>query len=95
MFGCSPVCILLAGCAASSIIVSAQAIDWVDCSRNVPDPSTYLNVTGVDLNALPKTLHCGRITVPMDYSEPRGPTNNITLGMAMYRPEKPKGLIFL
>lgn len=86
---------LLAGCAAISTIVSAQSIKWVNCSQNVPDPATYLNVTGVDLNALPKTLHCGRITVPVDYSQPLGTSNNITLGLAMYRPEKPKGVIFL
>lgn len=95
MFTHSSIYLLLASGAAFPKIASAQAIDWVDCSKNVPDPATYLNVTGVDLNALPKTLHCGRITVPMDYSQPISATNNITLGLAMYRPGKPKGVIFL
>jgi hypothetical protein len=72
-------------------------ISWIDCSKNVPlvpgdttfDPST------VDLNNLPTTLHCGQIEVPMDYSRPISPSNNITVGLAMYRPEKPKGALFL
>jgi hypothetical protein len=85
----------LAACAVFTPIVSAQSIDWLDCSQNVPDSATYLNVTGVDLSALPSTLHCGRIMVQMDYSRPIGPSNNITLGLAMYRPANPKGVIFL
>lgn len=86
---------LLAICALSITLISAQLIDWVDCSQNVPDPATFLNVNGVDLKALPSTLHCGRLTVPMDYSRPISASNNVTLGLAMYRPEKPKGVIFL
>jgi hypothetical protein len=30
----------------------------------------------------------------MDYDKPIGPKNNITLGLAMYRPEKPNGVLF-
>jgi hypothetical protein len=95
MFTCSAMSCLIAACTALATIASAQSIEWVDCSQNVPDPATYLNVTGVDLNALPSTLHCGRITVPMDYSHPISPSNNITLGLAMYRPKSPRGVIFL
>lgn len=81
-------CILLA------TTVSSQKINWVDCSKHVPTPATYFNATGVDLKALPPTLHCGRIEVPMDYSKPISASNNITLGLAMYRPKNPKGVIF-
>ena len=30
----------------------------------------------------------------MDYDKEIGPDNNITLGLAMYRPQQPKGVIF-
>jgi hypothetical protein len=76
--------------------IAAQSINWVDCSQNVPEPATGLNISGVDLSALPSTLHCGRVDVPMDYSKPINASgNNITLGLAMYRPPNPKGVIFL
>jgi hypothetical protein len=82
-------------CALCTTIISATSIDWIDCSQNVPPEATYLNVTGVDLTSLPSTLHCGNIVVPMDYSKTIGEGNNITLGLAMYRPKSPKGIIFL
>ena len=69
-------------------------IEWVDCSKHVPHTDIPLNLTGVDLSALPSTLHCGRFVVPMDYAKPISATNNITLGLAMYRPKNPKGVIF-
>lgn len=74
--------------------ISAQKINWVDCSKHVPPPATFFNATGVDLKSLPPTLHCGRLEVPMDYSKPISASNNITLGLAMYRPKNPKGVIF-
>jgi hypothetical protein len=95
MVSCSFTCRLLAACTVLATASSAQSIDWVDCSQNVPDPATFLNITGVDLSALPPTLHCGRIEVPMDYSQPISASNNITLGLAMYRPANPEGVIFL
>jgi hypothetical protein len=74
--------------------LSSSKIQWVDCSEHVPHTDTALNLTGVDLSALPSTLHCGQLEVPMDYAKPLSSTNNITLGLAMYRPENPKGVIF-
>ncbi|KAF7969925.1 hypothetical protein HWV62_25528 [Athelia sp. TMB] len=43
--------------------------------------------------SLPINLHCGLLVVPMEYSKPISSSNNITLGFAMRRPEKPKGLL--
>ena len=70
-------------------------IAWVDCAKHVPIPATNLNVTGVNLSALPPTLHCGQLVVPVDYSKPISASNQITLGLAMYRPPNPKGVLFL
>lgn len=86
---------LLFVCRLLATAVSASSINWVDCSQNVPSNATFLNTTGVNLSALPSTLHCGRIEVPMDYSKPISAENNITLGLAMYRPKNPRGVIFL
>ena len=69
-------------------------IRWVKCSQHVPTGTGELYLTGVDLGALPSTLHCGRIDVPMDYSRLMCEQNKITLGLAMYRPVKPKGVLF-
>ncbi|KAJ5825954.1 hypothetical protein N7474_003092 [Penicillium riverlandense] len=71
---------------------SAKTIRWVDCSENVP---STLDLTGVNLNDLPTTLHCGQINVPMDYSRPLSPNNVVTLNLAMYRPVKPMGVLFV
>ena len=68
-------------------------IEWVDCSQNVPSESVF-NASGIDLTRLPTTLKCGQIAVPMDYSQPMSDCNIITLGLAMYRPVNPKGVIF-
>jgi len=75
--------------AAASI---PKSIRWVDCSKNVP---STLDLTNVNLAKLPSTLHCGQIDVPMDYSKPLSPHNTITLGLAMHRPAKPKGALFV
>jgi hypothetical protein len=75
-----------------------HSIRWVDCARNVPVSTTptggSFNASTVDLTKLPSTLHCGQIDVPMDYSKPFCDDNKITLGLAMYRPLKPKGPLF-
>ena len=81
-------------CSILVAVISAQKIDWLDCSKHVAEAVTFLNTTGIDLSKHPPTLHCGRLTVPMDYSKPIGASNNITLGLAMYRPKNPKGAIF-
>lgn len=81
-------------CSVLTAVPSTQKINWVDCSKHVPEPATFLDTTGVNLSALPRTLHCGRLTVPMDYSKPISASNNITIGLAMYRPKNPKGVIF-
>ena len=70
---------------------TGQAIQWIDCASHIPQPlkNTSLPAT------LPSTLHCGRLNVPMDYSEPMSDNNTITLGFSMYRPKNPQGLINL
>ncbi|KAJ7635317.1 hypothetical protein FB45DRAFT_911269 [Roridomyces roridus] len=71
-------------------------IRWVDCHENVPQPlQSTLNVTGTSFaGTLPKTLFCGEIDVPMDYTRPfDSATNNITVGFAMNRPRDPAGLL--
>jgi len=70
-------------------------INWVDCAKNVPDVASAFDTSALNLANLPSTLHCGQLDVPMDYSKPFGDTNQVTLGLAMYRPVKPKGVIFL
>jgi hypothetical protein len=67
-------------------------IKWLDCRDQVP---FTLDLGGVDKENLPDSLHCGELVVPMDYAKPISAQNNITLGIAMYRPEKPKGVVFL
>ncbi len=71
------------------------AIQWVDCHKkeNVPLSLPQL-FSNADITNLPSTLHCGRIVVPMNYEKAIGEGNNITLGLAMYRPKQPKGVIF-
>jgi hypothetical protein len=69
-----------------------SAIRWFDCRDQLPQS---VPLEGVDLTNLPEALKCGRIDVPMDYKRPMGSHNNITLGLAMYRPRNPKGVIFL
>jgi len=68
-------------------------IDWLDCHNAVP-PVLPLQFPTANISALPSTLHCGQIEVPMDYSRPISAENSITVGLAMYRPENPKGLLF-
>lgn len=87
---------ILRAFALSGVVAYAQTnqIQWIDCSKNVPDPMTNLDTTGVNLSSLPSELRCGQIVVPMDYSKPLNVSNNITLGLAMYRPAKPKGALF-
>ncbi|KAI1120119.1 hypothetical protein F5Y10DRAFT_290288 [Nemania abortiva] len=67
-------------------------IQWVDCRAHVP---STLALNSTELANLPETLRCGQISVPMDYSRPCGFENNITLGIAMHRPQKAKGAIFV
>ncbi|KAF4637604.1 hypothetical protein G7Y89_g477 [Cudoniella acicularis] len=71
-------------------------IRWTDCAKSVPELTTSgtLNTSAIDLTMLPPTLHCGQLDVPMDYSKPFCETNMITLGLAMYRPVNPKGVLF-
>jgi hypothetical protein len=70
---------------------TGRTIQWIDYASHVPHP---LKNTTLPAN-LPSTLHCGRLDVPMEYSEPMSENNTITLGFSMYRPQNPKGLINL
>jgi hypothetical protein len=79
---------------ADALPAQSNKIKWVDCSKHVPSPATGLLTAGLDLSNLPSTLHCGQVEVPMDYAKPISPSNNITLGLAMYRPTNPKGVLF-
>ncbi|KAF7308005.1 hypothetical protein MKEN_01162200 [Mycena kentingensis (nom. inval.)] len=72
-----------------SAMALAADIRWVDCASHIPAP---LQSTALP-SALPLTLACGQIDVPMDYAEQGGA--NITLGFSMYRPENPQGLLNL
>ncbi|CZR58678.1 uncharacterized protein PAC_08570 [Phialocephala subalpina] len=71
-------------------------IRWIDCANAVPEPTTSstFNTSTFNLTDLPSTLHCGQLDVPMDYSKPLCESNMITLGLAMYRPVNPKGVLF-
>lgn len=73
------------------LTASAQKIQWVNCTAHVPEPLRGVTIPTV----LPTNLHCGLLTVPMDYSKPISSSNNITLGFAMRRPENPQGLLNL
>ena len=88
-------CLLYILSAIRETIAFAPAIQWVDCHKkeNVP-VSLPLLFPNADTTKLPLTLQCGRIVVPMDYEKAIGPDNNITLGLAMYTPKQPKGVIF-
>jgi hypothetical protein len=70
--------------AALQVIERPHYIQWVDCALDVPQ---HLQAT-----ALPRTLHCGRLDVPMDYAEPLAANNIVSLGFSMHRPNKPQGL---
>lgn len=74
-----------------------HAIRWIDCAQFVPQstvPGGSFNASTVDLQNIPSTLHCGQLDVPMDYSKPFCEDNKITLGIATYRPAKPKNSLF-
>lgn len=78
---------------AIAVLAHPPSIKWVDCHTQVPLAFTAA-FPDYNLTVLTPTLHCGRIVVPMDYDRPIGPHNNITLGLAMYRPKHPKGVLF-
>ncbi len=78
----------------ASYVTTQPAIDWVNCHHHVPPP-LFENFPNANVSVLPETLHCGQIVVPMDYAKPLSDTNNITLGLAMYRPRNPKGVLYL
>jgi hypothetical protein len=78
----------------SSVAAYSPTIQWISCHNHRPvQPST--NQPFPTSVKIPDTLHCGQIIVPMDYATPIGAENNISLGLAMYRPKNPKGVIFL
>ncbi|KAI0096815.1 hypothetical protein F4776DRAFT_677065 [Hypoxylon sp. NC0597] len=82
-------------CLAASAQLDAtheNYIRWVNCSENIP---STLDRTGVDFANLPSELHCGQISVPMDYARPQDPNNTITLSLAMIRPPRPNGVLFV
>jgi hypothetical protein len=85
--------ILWAFC-STSYASPTDLINWLNCTQNVPDVSGTLDLTAVNLSNLPSELHCGQLTVPMNYEKALSADNNITLGLAMYRPTNPKGVIF-
>ncbi|KAJ7168306.1 Alpha/Beta hydrolase protein [Mycena crocata] len=70
-----------------------QTIKWVDCHTRIPAIiGEALNVTAS--TPLPSSLFCGEMDVPMDYTKPFDScNNNITIGFAMIRPEKPEGVV--
>lgn len=81
----------LSGRVPGHLTASAQKIRWVNCTTCVPEPLQSIALP----TALPTNLHCGLLTVPMDYSKSISSSNNITLAFAMRRPENPQGLLNL
>ncbi|KAK4912002.1 hypothetical protein LTR49_019472 [Elasticomyces elasticus] len=84
---------LTAGALAATQAKAVPHIDWVDCSQNVPAVLSS-QWPDANLSALPDTLHCGQMLVPMRYDRPIDIDNNITINLAMFRPKKPKGVLF-
>lgn len=84
---------VVGGALATAMTRHTTDIQWVDCASNVP--STLLNANVTLPVLLPSTLACGRLDVPMDYSQPMSENNTITLGFSMYRPENPQALLNL
>jgi hypothetical protein len=74
--------------AAPTTYKKAPVITWGNCADAVP---SEFDATGVNFAALPSTLHCGNITVPMDYAKAQSATNEIILAVAMLMPAKPTG----
>jgi hypothetical protein len=98
----TPLVVFLAAI-ASAVTVDGKKVDthiqWIDCAQNVPLPlQQQFNVTtwnDTNLPALPTTLKCGRLSVPLDHSYPISLNNTISLGFAMYRPKGAKTLLNL
>ena len=70
-------------------------IQWVGCNLTSTAAIAMRGVAAQGPAQLPETLRCGQLVVPMNYSQPLSPENNITLGFSIYRPPKPLGLINL
>ncbi|KAK5699834.1 hypothetical protein LTR97_005965 [Elasticomyces elasticus] len=88
-----PALFLTASAFAATLAKAIPHIDWVDCSQNVPAVLSS-QWPDANLSALPDTLHCGQMLVPMRYDRPIDIDNNITINLAMFRPKKPKGVLF-
>ncbi|KAK3071026.1 hypothetical protein LTR53_009422 [Teratosphaeriaceae sp. CCFEE 6253] len=88
--------LLALGASATAHPLFHPKITWVDCHNNVPRVlSQGFPIDNFSAAALPSTLHCGQIQVPVDYSKSiHADGNQITVGLAMYRPRKPKGVLF-
>jgi hypothetical protein len=71
----------------------SEPIQWINCAENVP-PVFSASYPTFPTSTIPPNLKCGNLVVPMDYAKPISSSNNITLGLAMYRPVNPKGVIF-
>lgn len=72
-----------------------NTIQWADCAENIPiDVALENDINITSATIPPSILHCGTLVVPMDYQKPMSEQNNITLGLAMYRPPNPKGVLY-
>ena len=82
--------ILLLASLCAALPYLQSTIQWLDCASHVPQPlkNALLPVT------LLSTLPCGRLNVPMDYSEPISENNTITLGFSIVLRLPPLNLIF-
>lgn len=94
-----PLLLSLIVSAADVLDVPTGNISWVNCTTHVPQPfQDIFNVTDwtdPSLPPLPASLKCGRVNVPMDYTQPISDNNTITLGLAYHTVENSKGVIFL
>lgn len=72
-----------------------NTIQWINCAENIPvDVALENGINITNTTVPPSNLHCGKLVVPMDYQRPISEKNNITLGLAMYRPPNPKGVLY-
>jgi cell division inhibitor SulA len=74
---------------------SDSKVQWIDCNTNIPPIVALqngLNSTKVadqpskiasTLKSVTKSLRCGRLDVPMDYSKPLADNNKITLAFTV------------
>lgn len=62
-------------------------ITWIDCKQAVPAALVEANFAVPD--ALPETLKCGSLEVPLDWDKPLASDNKISVGFAIHAASQP------